>query len=229
MRMLEVIAETLEDAREAWKGGADRLELVRELDQDGLTPPVDLVESIAAQVPLPLRVMVREKNDFAAADLDLMAELASRLSDLPIDGLVVGFLAGGGADLTALETIISAASTKRVTFHRAFDALATDEQRDAVLEQLLETPRVDHILTSGGTGSWEERATRMDRWQRTAGDRLAILAGGGTTAEGVRVLRANSAVREFHIGRAARTPDTLEGRVDAAKVRAFRREAGLDE
>ena len=205
------------------------MELVRELDQDGLTPAFDLVQSIAAEVPLPLRVMVREKNDFAAENLDGLAELARRFSEMPIDGLVVGFLRNGQVDRSALRTVLEAAPQTTITFHRAFDALESDQQRETALGELLEFPKIDHILTSGGGGSWEERAARMDRWQQTAGDRLSILAGGGMAAEGVRVLRAESIVREYHIGRAARTPDSLEGRVDSEKVRAFRREAGLDE
>ena len=226
--MLEVIAETLDDAREAGKGGADRLELVRELDQDGLTPSLDLVAAIAAEVPLPLRVMVRERNDFTADGLAAMVELAGRLAEMPIDGIVVGFLEDGRVDLPALEAILGASGATPVTFHRAFDALASEEQRDGALRDLLEIPKVDHILTSGGAGSWQERAARMDRWQRVAGDRLTILAGGGMSVEGVRVLREQTKIREFHIGRAARTPDSLDGRVDAAKVRDFRRDAGLD-
>ena len=226
--MLEVIAETLADAHEAWKGGADRLELVRDLDQDGLTPSLDLVAAIAAEVPLPLRVMVREKNDFTADGLEAMVELAGRLAEMPIDGIVVGFLDEGRVDLPALDAILGASGATPVTFHRAFDALVSDEQRDRALRDLLEIPRVDHILTSGGAGSWQERAARMDRWQREAGDRLTILAGGGMSVAGVRVLREHTKVREFHIGRAARTPDSLDGRVDAAKVRDFRRDAGLD-
>ena len=56
---LEVIACTLEDALAAEEGGATRLEITVDLDQAGLTPPVDLVEKIIRHTKLAARVMVR--------------------------------------------------------------------------------------------------------------------------------------------------------------------------
>ena len=63
--LLEVIVQTLADAREAARGGADRLEVVRALEDGGLTPPLALVQEIAAEVSLPLRVMVRENAGYS--------------------------------------------------------------------------------------------------------------------------------------------------------------------
>ena len=41
--LLEVIACSVADAVEAEKGGASRLEIVRDLGRGGLTPPLELV------------------------------------------------------------------------------------------------------------------------------------------------------------------------------------------
>jgi copper homeostasis protein len=92
---VEVIACSVEDAREAASGGADRLEVVRDLGQGGLTPDVTLVEKILAAVTIPVRVMVRERNTFDVADaseLKLLCSQTEELSGLPIDGLVLGFV-----------------------------------------------------------------------------------------------------------------------------------------
>ncbi len=64
--ILEVIVQTVEDARAAARGGADRLEVVRDIASGGLTPSIELVRAIAAETPLPLRVMVRENAGFEA-------------------------------------------------------------------------------------------------------------------------------------------------------------------
>src|SRR6188474_594629 len=56
---LEVIATSLEDAVEAEAGGADRIELVRDLAAGGMTPPLDLVDAVLSRVRIPVRVMVR--------------------------------------------------------------------------------------------------------------------------------------------------------------------------
>jgi copper homeostasis protein len=59
---LEIIGTSVEDAMEAARGGAHRREVVRDLSRDGFTPSIDLVRSIQRDVPLPLRVMVRESE-----------------------------------------------------------------------------------------------------------------------------------------------------------------------
>jgi len=62
--ILEVIVCSVADAVEAQKGGASRLEVVRELDRGGLTPSFELVQAIKLAVDLPLRVMVRESAGY---------------------------------------------------------------------------------------------------------------------------------------------------------------------
>src|ERR1051326_4745406 len=62
--VLEVIVCCVADAVEAQKGGASRLEVVRDLDRGGLTPSIQLVQAIKDAVDLPLRVMVRESDGY---------------------------------------------------------------------------------------------------------------------------------------------------------------------
>ena len=215
--LLEVIAASVADAKAAQAGGADRLEIVRELGQGGLTPPLGLVEEIAAAVEIPIRVMLRETPDFDPTGIDRLAAYAERLSRLGADGAVLGFTRDGGIDTAALSTVLGGAPGLKATFHRAFEALA---DRDAAIEILAETPQVDRILTSGD-------ADELGRLQRLGGDRLTIIAGGGMDAAGVRDMLERTAVREFHIGRAARKPPESEATVSAEAVRRFRQKAGI--
>ena len=60
--LLEVIVQTVADAREAEKGGADRLEVVRAISMGGLSPSIDLVRLIKDDTSLPLRIMLRENS-----------------------------------------------------------------------------------------------------------------------------------------------------------------------
>jgi copper homeostasis protein len=62
--LLEVIVLSVDDARTATEGGADRLEVVRDIRQGGLTPPLALVRAIQRETHLPLRVMVRENAGY---------------------------------------------------------------------------------------------------------------------------------------------------------------------
>src|SRR5215831_14243249 len=98
---IEVIVCTLEDAVEAARGGADRLEIVRDLARGGMTPSIDLVRRIQREVPLPLRVMVRESDGFVCGSDDERLALADRamaLDALTIDGIVVGWTRDGRVD-----------------------------------------------------------------------------------------------------------------------------------
>jgi copper homeostasis protein len=71
--LVEVIVQTVEDAREATRGGARRLEVVRDIRSGGLTPPVSLVRAIAAETPLPLRVILRENDGYGTDARELPA------------------------------------------------------------------------------------------------------------------------------------------------------------
>ena len=96
--LLEVIVQSVADARAAARAGADRLEVVRRIEDGGLTPPIALVREIAAEVSLPLRVMVRENAGYTTSPVELLAlqRAAAALAELQVDGLVVGFAAAGG-------------------------------------------------------------------------------------------------------------------------------------
>ena len=99
--LLEVIACSRTDAIEAERGGAGRLEIVRELGKGGLTPAVDLVRRILDAVAIPVRVMIREADGFEAGDERAVARLAAQareIAALGVDGIVVGFLRGGRID-----------------------------------------------------------------------------------------------------------------------------------
>src|SRR5262245_5551676 len=101
--VLEVIACTVEDAVEARNGGADRLEITRDLEQGGLTPPFELVQAIHSTVGLPLRVMVRESVGFEAnndQEIDELCVAAEKFAALGIDGLVLGYRKHGEVDIS---------------------------------------------------------------------------------------------------------------------------------
>src|SRR5215218_5426095 len=95
--LLEVIVQTVDDALAAQDGGADRLELVRDLDVGGLTPSMALVDAIQDATQLPLRVMVRENGGFTVGDGELrtLRAAVAALAGRNVDGLVMGFARDG--------------------------------------------------------------------------------------------------------------------------------------
>ena len=121
---LEVIACTVADAVAAQKGGASRLEIVRNLEQGGLTPSFELVREIRETVDLPLRVMVRESVGFENCgedEINSLCDAARKFSMLGVDGLVLGYLKDGSVDLALCERILNCAPNLNATFHHAFE------------------------------------------------------------------------------------------------------------
>lgn len=203
--VLEVIACSVADAVEAEAGGADRLEVVRDLGVGGLTPPISLVREIRRAVAIPVRVMLRENDGFSVGNKDALTEAAREFAGMGLDGVVLGFLESGRLDLPSMSDVLAAAGGLKATLHHAFDALAEPPRAIPVIKR--ELPQVDRILTRSG-GAYVE----------CAGPEITILAGGGLDAKVIRELRATTALREFHVGRAARDQD---GKVRAHRVRAL--------
>ena len=216
--LLEVIVSSHADARAAAAGGADRLEIVRDIQSGGLTPPLPVVRAIAAETPLPLRIMVRENGGYemGPGELDPLRRAVREFAALGVDGIVIGFAAGGELQLDDLSAVLEAAPGMRATFHRAFDSL-----RDPLeaIDRLAAVPQVDRILTSGGVGSPHQRANRLAEYSARAASRLTIVAGSDVDETVASVIAQTGCVREVHVGRAAREDGQRDGPVSAERVR----------
>jgi N-acylglucosamine 2-epimerase len=215
--LLEVITCSVEDAQEAERGGAGRLEIVRDLHVGGLTPPLQLVREILDAVSIPIRVMIRERSDYCAgtdAELERLCLLAAEMNSLPIDGLVLGFLTDIEVDFAALHKILSEIPECRITFHHAFDALANPPRG---INRLGQIHQVDRILTAGGSGAWPDRKRRLFEYSERERPGLKILAGGSMSAQTIHELSQDTQIHEFHVGTAARE----KGRVSSRRVEAL--------
>ncbi|MBL8191257.1 MAG: hypothetical protein JNK38_24790, partial [Acidobacteria bacterium] len=73
----------------------------------------------------------------------------------------------------------------------------------------------------GGGDEWADKVERFAVWQRLAQPEIEILVGGGTDAEVIRLLKP-AGIREFHVGKAVREGQSIDGIVLADKVRALK-------
>ena len=203
------------------------MEVVREIERDGLTPSLDLVRELQAEVPLPLRVMVRESDGFnitGPEELRTLQRTMGILADLGVDGAVVGFARDGRLDLEAIRAVLSAAPRLAVTLHRAFDSVV--DPMVAIDEALL-LPQIDRILTSGGDGDWPTRCRRFKEYAEHVGPRITFLPGGGIDDHALVALAASKCASEAHVGKAAREPQIATGDVSRARVRRLKTIANL--
>ncbi|MFE1872380.1 MULTISPECIES: copper homeostasis protein CutC [unclassified Streptomyces] len=219
--LLEVIALDVEDAVAAQAGGADRLELVTDMAADGLTPPRETFAAIRAAVDIPLRVMLRKTDGFAAGDVSALARAARELRAEGAQEFVLGFLdADGAPDLAAVEAVVAELDGCRWTFHRAIDRAA---DRDQLRKALADLPGLDTYLTAGsaaGVGAGLPVLLAEAARGGEPGYGARILVGGGLTLAHLPVLRAGG-IDAFHIGGAAR-PSGWGGPVSAAAVADWR-------
>jgi copper homeostasis protein len=216
--LLEVIACSVADAIEAEQGGAHRLEVVRDLGQSGLTPSFQLVEEIQQAVDLPLRVMLRESTGFEVSDPDEIARLchaAERFASLDVDGFVLGFVKDREVDIELTQQVLACAPRVRATFHHAFEET---KNKARALSDLRRLPQIDRLLSSGGTDELQLRIQRLDEYQKVASPELTIIAGGGVDGDAIVKIRRETAIREFHVGRAARAEFRVEGGVQSSLV-----------
>lgn len=221
--MLEVIAETVDDAVAAEAGGADRIELVASLSDGGLTPSLGVTERVLQAVDIPVHVMIRPHSRTFVYDLnDLLAMRRDMeaLRQAGAHGFVLGPLSGKGSiDKNALHLLLEVSGGAPVTFHRAFDELP---DLAAGLKELAEFKAVNRVLSSGGKPDVKSALMEIKRL-REAAQTLGIvfLPGGGLQVESIIPFVRDTGVTEIHMGTGVRA---MNGRgyasVSASKVAA---------
>jgi copper homeostasis protein len=204
--LLETIVASLDDAREAAGGGADRFELCSALALGGLSPSIGTVAAIKRELEVPVISMIRPREGgmaYSEGEYSTMLSDASFALEAGADGLVFGFLLpDGGVDVDRTARMVrlaEEASTPerriQTVFHRAFDVAA---HPDEALEQLIDLG-VTRILTSGRASTAEKGTGEIRRLVERSDGRIEILPGGGITAENVGRIVAGSGVNQVHL------------------------------
>jgi copper homeostasis protein len=208
--LLEVCVESLDCAVAAEQGGAQRIELCGDLSVGGLTPALDLMQTVRDQVELPIYAMIRPRaGNFCYTDpeFEAMQKEIAIARQLGMDGIVLGILdSEDGVDIGRTRELVDLARPLDVTFHRSFD-----ESADLLcaLEAVIQTG-AKRILTSGGCASATYGAKTLSQLVAAAAGRVIIMPAGGIDAQNVSAL-CQSNVREVHaslgaagLGRTAR-------------------------
>ena len=224
--LLEVIALDAEDARRAVDGGADRIELVSGMEFAGFCPALETLEEVRAAVDVPVRVMLRLREDFAiggGAGVAAISATARRLREAGAEEFVLGWLDEKNAvDLAAIERVRESWGGLPFTFHKAMDQVA---DRDAAYAAVRTLPGVDTVLTSGGphpAGQGAQvLAAEAAREAGLGAAGLRILVGGGLKLADVPVLQGVG-LTDFHVGSAVRTGADWAGPVDPELVQRWR-------
>lgn len=195
--LLEVCANSVQSAINAERGGADRIELCRDLTVGGVTPSLEELTEAREKVDIPIFVLVRSRaGDFVytASELDEMEASIKACKQLGYEGVVIGALTSENeVDILGMQQLIAAAEGMKVTFHRAFDEV--EDHRKALEE--LKGLSVDRVLTSGLANNALAGREVLTELVELAKHDLVIMPGGGVRPENIEQLLSTSA-KEFH-------------------------------
>jgi copper homeostasis protein len=202
--LLETIVSSLDDARAAAAGGADRFELCSALALGGLTPSLGTLAAIKTEVNLPVMFMIRPREggmSYTDAEFAVMERDADLALGAGAEGLVFGFLTPGGrVDLGRCRRFLAGRVSTggravQTVFHRAFDVTA---DRVEALEQLVDLG-VTRVLTSGRAALAADGIDEIRRTVEQAMGRIEVLPGGGIRGDNVAEVIARTGVNQVHL------------------------------
>jgi copper homeostasis protein len=197
--LLEICCGSIDDAIEAEKGGADRVELCSALFLGGLTPSLGTIQEAKRRLKIPIMVMVRPRAGgfaYSEAELASMERDAEAAVENGADGVVFGILqSDGGIDISRCRQIRRLIGKRQAVFHRAFDV--TPDPFEA-LEQLVDMG-ITRVLTSGQKESAPEGVELIQKLVERARDRIEILPGGGIQAWNLKEMVERSGCRQVHL------------------------------
>ena len=227
-KILEVAVDSLDSARAAIAGGADRLELCGALTIGGLTPYAELLKQVRQESDINIRCLMRPRaGDFlyTKEEILMMAAQIENLRALGSDGFVIGCLdADGNLDGAAMEPLLKAAQGTGLTLHRCIDVSRIPEDTYLAAKEL----GIDTVLTSGAAAGCINGMETIGKLLhlRDAHQGPEVLIGGGIKAATIKAFKeAYPQARAFH----------MSGKADVESGMRFRREGvpmgvpGLDE
>ena len=195
----EACVDNIQDAINAFKKGADRIEFCSNLDEDGLTPSnYDLI-SLKKSISIPVRVMVRpHSNSFNYNDDDLiqMKETIKFCKNQKFDGVVFGCLDDDNElDLNKIKYLADFAKPLNVIIHKAIDLTSSPLNS---LKKLLEIDNVNGVLSSGGFETAELGTEVLKKMINISPNKFEIISAGKITNQNFEILHQKIDGKFYH-------------------------------
>lgn len=219
--LLEVVVLHVKDAVAATDGGADRLLLIAEPGDVGVSPEMAAVSAVVKSTDLPVRVMLRRSvgHEITPDGVDELAEFAGGAAALGAAGYSFGFLD------SLLEIDVEACSelASRVrlpwSFHRGFDSSLNTRRawRDVV-----DLPGLDAVASAGSSRGMSAGADELLGYASNPRIAQLLMASGALEPEQVPWL-VRAGVRQFGVGATVRPGRSwTRSFVDVDHVRTWR-------
>lgn len=200
--IVEICCGGYYDAKQAYLGGADRIELNSGLFLGGLTPSIASLEFIKEEFDLKVICMVRPRGaGFCYNDEDkkVMFREAKSLLKANTDGIAFGFLdKNKNIDIESTKKMIDIIKSfdikREVVFHRAFDCVNNPYESIELLINL----GVDRVLTSGLKDKAIEGLELIKNLNNKYGDKIEILAGSGINYQNAKEIIDKTGINQVH-------------------------------
>jgi len=177
--IVEVCANSYESAVNAELGGANRIELCKDLHLDGLTPDDDIAASIIDKLNIPVFMLIRPRaGDFVYTneEFELMKNDIIKFKKLGCNGIVSGVLnTDNTIDIERTKELIELSRPLEFTFHRAFDKVINPLK---AMENLIKLG-INRILTSGQEDTAIKGLKLLEELNKINNNRIIILPGAG--------------------------------------------------
>lgn len=200
--LVEICCGGYYDAKQAFLGGADRIELNSGLFLGGLTPSIASLQLIKEEFDINTICMVRPRGAgffYNDEDKKVMFRDAKSLLKYGADGIAFGFLdENKNIDIENTQKMIdiikSVDRKNEVVFHRAFDCVENPYES---IEKLIDLG-VDRLLTSGLKDKAIDGLNLIKDLNDKYGDKIEILVGSGINYQNAREIIEKTGVNQVH-------------------------------
>jgi len=195
--IIEVCANSYESAINAEVGGANRIELCKDLHLDGITPDDEVVIKTLNKLKIPVFILIRPRSgDFIYNDeeVKLMKSDIIKFKKLGCNGIVSGVLnTDNTIDIKRTKELIQLSRPLEFTFHRAFDKIVNPIKG---VDQLIKLG-VNRILTSGQEDSAIRGLKLLEELNKINNNRIIILPGAGMKTKFFEIF-SKAGFKEIH-------------------------------
>ncbi|AHH03853.1 Copper homeostasis protein cutC [Borrelia nietonii YOR] len=186
------------EALNAFKLGANRIELCENTTCGGTTPSYGTIKVLKETLGIPIVVMIRPRcGCFVYSNLEFQAmkEDINLCKSLGVEGVVFGILRDDHEiDIDRTKELLSLSFPLKVTFHKAVDETCDIRASVASLLDI----GVHRILTSGGGLKAEDSLMMLQDLILMAGDKLEIIVAGKVSKDNIEGIDTILGAKAYH-------------------------------
>ena len=195
----EACVDSIGDAINVEKNGADQIELCSRLDLDGLTPSKKLILQTIRKVSIPIKVMIRSRPGnftYNQDDVNTMLDSIEFCQKNGINEIAFGALnSNRKIDEKILNQIVSKYTGLNITFHKAIDLV--DNQINEI-QKLLKFNQIKAVLTSGGQKNAVDGQENIKKLFERFKDEIDIIAAGSITNKNIKKIHKTLGLKIYH-------------------------------